>query len=62
MKDRSHDEAMAELYQRDPLYVIELLVDVCKGGDRAELSVLLRQLSTNVDLKHLGSSSLKPRK
>lgn len=61
MKDRSHDEAMAELFQRDPSYVIELIADVRRGGDGDELAVVFRQLNTHVDLKSVASSSLDPR-
>lgn len=44
MKDRSHSEAMAELFRASPGYASELLVEVRRSGDPAELSILLRQL------------------
>ncbi|WP_273826011.1 hypothetical protein [Pseudomonas asplenii] len=48
MKDRSHDEAMAELFKADPFYALELLVEVCADGAADELAVLMRQLSIGV--------------
>ncbi len=44
-QDRSHDEAMAELFRADPAYAAELLAEVRRDGDPAELRVLLRQLA-----------------
>ncbi|MNF28515.1 hypothetical protein D3C76_433040 [compost metagenome] len=45
MKDRSHDEVMAEHLRADPTYAAELLAEVCREGDLAELAILLRQIS-----------------
>ncbi|WP_210014716.1 hypothetical protein [Pseudomonas palmensis] len=45
MKDRSHDEAMAELFQADPPYAAALMVEVERDGDAHELAILERQLS-----------------
>lgn len=45
MKDRSHNEAMAELFQADPEYAAELLAEVIRDGDADELAILERQLS-----------------
>ena len=45
MKDRSHDEAMAELFQADPSYAEELLGEVIRDGNADELAILERQLS-----------------
>lgn len=47
MKDRSHDEAMAEIFQADPSYAIELLAEVWSEGGAAEVAVLVRQLSAD---------------
>lgn len=44
MKDRSHDEAMRELFYSDPDYTKTLLFEVRMNGDPAELAILLRQL------------------
>lgn len=45
MKHRSHDDAMAEVYQKDPAYALELFNSVLADGDQAELLVVLRQLA-----------------
>lgn len=45
MKDRSHDEPMAELFQADPSYAAELLAEVVRDGNPDELAILERQLS-----------------
>lgn len=50
MKDRCHDEAMAEVFRADPTYAIELHAEVCREGCAGELAVLTRQLSTGVAL------------
>jgi len=36
---------MAEVYQKDPAYALELLNSVLADGDQAELLVVLRQLA-----------------
>ena len=45
MKHRTHDDAMAEVYKKDPAYALELLNSVLADGDQAELLVVLRQLA-----------------
>ncbi len=45
MKHRVHDDAMAEAYQKDPAYALELLNSVLADGDQAELLLVLRQLA-----------------
>ena len=45
MKHKTHDDAMAEVYQSDPAYALELLNSVLADGDQAELLVVLRQLA-----------------
>jgi len=45
MKERSHDEAMAELFQAYPSYAAELLAEVVRDGNADELAILERQLS-----------------
>ncbi|MCF5552533.1 hypothetical protein GIV71_18890 [Pseudomonas syringae] len=45
MKDRSHDEAMADVFQADPFYAIELFTEVLSEGGADEVAVLIRQLS-----------------
>lgn len=45
MKDRSHDEVLAEIFRREPLYVAALLREVQRDGCKAELGIFLRQLN-----------------
>lgn len=45
MKDRSHDTAMAEHFRADPTYAAELLAEVRRNGDPAELAILQRQMA-----------------
>lgn len=45
MRDRRHDEVLAEIFRTDPLYAAALLHEVQRDGCEAELEVLLRQLA-----------------
>jgi len=36
MKDRNHDEAMAELFKEDPEYAVEFLNSILEDGEQAE--------------------------
>lgn len=45
MRSRQHDEAMAELYRNDPALAIDVVNDILKDGDQAELLIVLRQLT-----------------
>lgn len=45
MKDRSHDEAMADLYREDPALAVELLNSILEDGDQGELMIALRQMA-----------------
>ena len=45
MKDRDHDEAMAELFRDDPAFAAEYLSQILKNGEPAELLVALRQMA-----------------
>ena len=45
MRDRSHDEAMAEVFRDDPAYALELLDSILEEGDQGELLIALRQLT-----------------
>ncbi|KWS18232.1 MULTISPECIES: hypothetical protein [Pseudomonas syringae group] len=45
MKDRSHDEVLAEIFRTDPRYVAALLREVQRDGCEAELKIFLRQLN-----------------
>jgi DNA-binding phage protein len=45
MRDRAHDAAMAELFQEDPAYALELLNSILEDGAPGELLIALRQLT-----------------
>jgi probable addiction module antidote protein len=45
MKDRAHDESMAELFQEDPAYALELLNSILEDGEQSELLIALRQMT-----------------
>ena len=45
MKDRAHDESMAELFREDPAFARQYLNDVLDEGDQADLLVALRQIA-----------------
>ena len=46
MKDRSHDEAMAELFRDDPQFAAEYLNELLwHDGELADLLVALRQIA-----------------
>ena len=44
-RDRSHDDAMAEAFQADPAYAVELLNAILEDGDQGELLIALRQMT-----------------
>ena len=45
MKDRAHDEAMAELFREDPAFATHYLNDLLEEGDQADLMMALRQIA-----------------
>ena len=45
MRDRAHDESMAELFQQDPAYALELLNSILEDGEQGELLIALRQMA-----------------
>jgi probable addiction module antidote protein len=45
MKDKSHDDAMAEVYRADPDYAMQLLNAILEDGDQSEFLIALRQLA-----------------
>jgi DNA-binding phage protein len=59
MKDKPHDEAMAELYREEPNFAIATLNAVLQDDDQAELMVLLRQM-TKVQLYRAPSPVAHP--
>src|SRR3546814_4286185 len=45
MRSRSNDIAMAELYRNDPAFAIDVINDILKDGEQAELLTVLRQMT-----------------
>ena len=45
LKDRPHDEAMAELFRDDPEFAAHFLDEILREGNQADLLVALRQLA-----------------
>jgi probable addiction module antidote protein len=45
MKERAHDDAMAETLRSDPAYAVELLNSILEDGDQGELLIALRQMT-----------------
>lgn len=45
MKDRAHDEAMAEVFRNDPAYARDFLIAVLQDGEQGELLITLRQMA-----------------
>ena len=45
MKDRGHDESMAELFLEDPAFATQYLNSVLEEGEQADLLVALRQMA-----------------
>ena len=45
MKDKSHDESMAERFQQDPAYAVALLNSILEDGEPGELLIALRQMA-----------------
>jgi len=44
MKDRCHDEAMAELFKEDPAYAVDLVNSILDDGDQDDLQIAFRQM------------------
>jgi probable addiction module antidote protein len=45
MRDRSHDDSMAEIFSADPAYAVQLLNSILEDGEPGELLVALRQMT-----------------
>jgi probable addiction module antidote protein len=45
MKDKPHDDAMAEAYRKDPAYALQLLNAILADGDQSEFLIALRQIA-----------------
>lgn len=44
MKDRCHDEAMAEMFKEDPAFAVELVNSILDDGDQDDLQMAFRQM------------------
>jgi probable addiction module antidote protein len=65
MKDRAHDEAMADMFRDDPDYAVQLLNSILEEGDQSELLITLRQMAkafggvqTVAESAHLSTTQL----
>jgi len=45
MRDKTHDDAMAEAFRKNPVYAIELLNSILEDGEQGELLIALRQMA-----------------
>lgn len=45
MRDRAHDDAIAEAYREDPAFAVEMLNSILEDGDQSELLIALRQIA-----------------
>lgn len=63
MKDRSQNDAMVELYRRDPDYALAFLNDIIENGDDDVLIPVLRNMTTAFGGKEFiaGKAHLTPR-
>ena len=55
MRDRSHDEVMAERFREDPEYAVLYLNSTLEDGEQGELMIALRQMAKDDTM--LGSGS-----
>ncbi|MBU9652821.1 transcriptional regulator [Burkholderia multivorans] len=60
MKDRDHEEAMAELFRNDPELAAAVLSAVESDGDHAELAIIRRQLANAAGLAPKGRTETQP--
>jgi probable addiction module antidote protein len=65
MKSRAHDEAMAELYRKDPEFALQVINNILEDGDQGEMLIVLRQMAksfggvqTVADKAHLSATQL----
>lgn len=45
MRDRSHDDAMAEHFREHPEFAVEMLNSILEDGEPGELLIALRQMT-----------------
>jgi DNA-binding phage protein len=60
MKDRHHDDAMAELWRDDPELAAAVLSAAEADGDQAELVIVRRQAAKAAELALTGKSEQRP--
>jgi probable addiction module antidote protein len=65
MKSRAHDEAMAELYRKDPEFALQVINNIFEDGNQGELLIVLRQMAkafggvqTVAEKAHLSTTQL----
>ena len=65
MKSRAHDDAMADLYLKDPKVALQVINNILEDGDQGELLIVLRQMTkvfggvqTVADKAHLNPTQL----
>jgi len=65
MRDKPHDEAMAEVFRDDPAYAVRLLNSILEEGDQSELLITIRQMTkafggvqTVAEAAHLSTTQL----
>lgn len=44
VRDVAHDDVMAETFRQDPVYAIQLTIDILEDREDWEIDILLRQL------------------
>ena len=49
MKNRAHDDAMAELYRKDQEFALQLINSILEDGDQSELLIMSRQIAKAFD-------------
>lgn len=57
MKDRRHDEAMADIFRADPSYAAELMAEVVRDANADGLAILKRQQSVAFATKETSAAS-----
>lgn len=57
MKDRSHGEAMEELFHAEPSYMAKLLAEVVHDGNADELAILEQQMSGAFAMREVNPAS-----
>ncbi len=60
MKDRDHEEAIAELFRNDPELAAAVLSAAESEGDHAELAIIRRQLANAAGLAPKGRTETQP--